>query len=414
MIRALSGTVLAKATVAIFNLLVIALAGRSMGAEGVGTISLIVLAITIIMLLNNLVGGGALTYLAPRHAPRRLLKPTYLWAVGTAFVALAVVGMFRLVPTGYEYHVVVLAFIQSIYSIHLNILLGKERLRTINWLSAAQVIILFGVFYALIRTHSAPGPMQYIVASYVAFAFTLLSSSVALFPFLRERGEQDQGLLKRLFMQGGFIQLANVFQLLNYRLSYYFIQRYTGLAPLGIYSVSTQLSEGSWMIPKSIGTVLYMKVSNEHDEQLRVRTTVALMHLAMLAGAAVLAVLWAIPDTTFQWIFGEEITGIPRIIQLLTPGIVFMSGAQALSHYFSGTGRNEQNSIASGIGLALTVVFAFLLIPRYGLRGAAVTASIAYTGLYAYQVFRFLSTTGCGVRAMIPRWSSLLLVLKKV
>lgn len=414
MIRALSGTVLAKATVAILNLLIIALAGRSMGAEGVGTITLIVLGITIIMLLNNLVGGGALTYLAPRHAVRSMLVPTYGWAFLTAGIALLVTRFLPLVPAGYEVHVCALAFIESLFSIHLNILLGKKRLKVFNWLTALQVVILFCVFYLLTALSDNPTPMDYVVASYAAFGATLLGSAIALSTHLKDKGRNEDQLLKKLITQGGFIQLANVFQLLNYRLSYYIIQHFSGIGPLGIYSVSSQLSEGSWMIPKSIGTILYMKVSNEESEERRSSVTIDLMHLSMLSAMVVLFVLWQIPDDMYRWAFGNEIIGIPDLVRTLSPGIVCMAGAQALSHYFSGIGRNAQNTLASGLGLVVTIGLALILIPRMGLEGAAIAASVAYSALYLYQLVAFKRISNVNLDRLIPDIPNIRRTLKEM
>ena len=221
-------------------------------------------------------------------------------------------------------------------------------------------------------------------------------------------GSDDGGnLLSKLFRQGGFIQMANIFQLMNYRLSYYVIQKFTGLAPLGVFSVGTQLSEGSWIVPKSIGTVLYMKVSNESDEAERTKLTIGLMHLSMIATLAVLAVIWTLPESFYQWVFGDGIVGVPKIIRYLSVGITAMAGSQALSHYFSGVARNEQNTIASGIGFILTLVFAFLLIPDYALTGAAITASIAYAGLFLYQLLSFVWISSASANELFPNIKSL-------
>ena len=82
MIRPVVGTIFTRVFVQAMNLLVIMLAGHALGAEGLGAISLIVLAITIVVLINNVVGGGALVYLAPRAPLARLLRTAYGWAIG--------------------------------------------------------------------------------------------------------------------------------------------------------------------------------------------------------------------------------------------------------------------------------------------------------------------------------------------
>ena len=79
-----------------------------------------------------------------------------------------------------------------------------------------------------------------------------------------------------------------------------------------------------------------------------------------------------------------------------------MAGAQALSHYFSGIGRNAQNSLASGLGLLVTIVLALILIPRMGLEGAAIAASVAYSSLYFYQLVAFTRISKVRMNRLIP------------
>jgi len=410
MIKALTGTVFSRGMIAVLNLLIIALAGRLLGAEAVGTISLIVLGITIIMLVNNFVGGGAITYLISKYAARTLIIPAYIWAVFTAVLGYGLVHLFDLVPSGFEVHVVTLAFIQSVYTVHLAILLGKQKLALYNVLSAIQVLLLFVVFAVLLHTQVEATISDYVTATYVAFLFTLISSFIAVSSFLKDPAINKESVLARMITQGGYIQLANVFQLLVYRFNYYLIQRFVGIAPLGVFSVGTQLAEGSWMIPKSIGTVLYMKVANEREERMRTLTTIGLMHLAWLAAGVVLLILWLIPNTGYQFIFGEEISGIPRVIRYLSPGILTMAGAQALSHYFSGVGANHHNTIASGIAMAITLMLGFTLIPEMGLSGAAITASVAYSCLFAYQLIAFKRHARVPLSELLPRTSSVQLI----
>ena len=410
MVKALTATVFSRGIVAVVNLLIIAFAGHSLGAEAVGTISLIVLGITIIMLINNFIGGGAITYLITHHVARVLIIPAYLWAVITAGIGYILVHYFKLIPIGFETDVVLLAFIQSLYTIHLAVLLGKEKLALYNILSAVQVLLLFTVFIVLIHTKAEATIQDYVSATYVAFLFTLLSSFIGMTPYLKDKDKGNGPVLSKMVKQGGFIQLANVFQLLVYRLNYYLIQRFVGIAPLGIFSVSTQLAEGSWMIPKSIGTVLYMKVANEKEAAIRKKTTIGLMHLAVIAAACVLAILWIVPNSGYQFIFGEEITGIPKVIRYLSPGIIAMAGAQAFSHYFSGIGANHQNTIASGIAMVITLVLGFWLIPKMGLSGAAITASIAYSCLFFYQLVAFKYHAQVPFSWLVPRSSSFSLI----
>jgi O-antigen/teichoic acid export membrane protein len=78
-----------------------------------------------------------------------------------------------------------------------------------------------------------------------------------------------RALLAEMSKFGAWVQLANLAQLMNYRLSYYFIEWYAGRQPLGIYELGTKLSEVVWIFPKSICLVQYARLANNQDRNMR-------------------------------------------------------------------------------------------------------------------------------------------------
>ncbi|MBK6541911.1 MAG: polysaccharide biosynthesis C-terminal domain-containing protein [Flavobacteriales bacterium] len=402
MIKPVIGSVLARVWTTLANLLVFMVAGHALGAEGLGAISLIVLGITLVQLLNNVVGGGALVHLMPRAPLGALLRPAYAWAVITVFVA-AAVSLLPLVPEGLALHVVILAFMQSLYSIHLNVLVGRKRFRAYNWIVAAHAALLLAMFLLLLRS---PGPrdvVSYVWASYVAFGATLLLSTLAIFLSPQPVTPQaEPGLLRRMVRQGLQIQSANAMQLLNYRLAYYLIEHFRGLAPLGVYSVATQLAEGAWLVPRSLGLVLYGSVSNEAAAARQRSLTLTVFKVAVISAAGAMIIALLLPDALFAWLFGKEVQGLRPILLVLAPGIVAMAASQAYSHYFSGVGANKHNAIGSGVGLMITAVFGVFMVSHHGLLGAAATASLAYGANAIYQGWVFNRLTGARLADLKP------------
>ena len=402
MIKPVIGSVLARVWTTLANLLVFMVAGHALGAEGLGAISLIVLGITLVQLLNNVVGGGALVHLMPRAPLGALLRPAYAWAVITAFVA-AAISFLPLVSEGLSLHVVILAFMQSLYSIHLNVLVGRKRFRAYNWIVAAHAALLLAMFVLLLRMSGHRDVVSYVWASYVAFGATLLLSTLAIFLSSQPATVQaEPGLLRRMVRQGLQIQSANVMQLLNYRLAYYLIEHFRGLAPLGVYSVATQLAEGAWLVPRSLGLVLYGSVSNEAAAARQRSLTLTVFKVAVISAAGAMIIALLLPDALFAWLFGKEVQGLRPILLVLAPGIVAMAASQAYSHYFSGVGANKHNAIGSGIGLMITVVFGIFLVSHHGLLGAAATASLAYGANAIYQGWIFNRLTGARLADLKP------------
>ncbi len=401
MIRPVAGTVLARVVITVLNLLLMVVGGHALGAEGLGAISLIVLAITIILLLNHLVGGSGLVYLVPRFGVYGLLVRSYGWAVFTALVAFSAQQLVPLVPTDLVIHVVALAFLQSLNSIHLNILVGRERIGLQNGILVVQAATQLVAFTILLRVGSTD-LLDYVWATYIAHGTTAIVSGYFTLRERHNRSGDPGSALQMLFRQGGLAQVANLMQLLNYRFAYYLIERYRDLATLGTFSVTTQLAEGTWLVPKSIGGVLYSKVSNLAEAERQRDVTLILYKTAVIVGASFCAVLLLIPSAFYSWIFGPEIRGLHPILLWMVPGLLAMSGSQVLSHYLSGTGRVHHNTVGSALGLLVTVPLGFALIPGYGLIGAAITSSVAYTASVAYQTVVFLRLTGTSWLELFP------------
>ena len=395
MLKQATSTVLARLFITGMNLLVMMLAGHALGAEGLGTIGLILLGITLVVLPANLIGGGAMVYLVPRVPLGKLLPPAYACAAVSAVAAYLLLRGFPLVPAGYEAHVCALAFMQAVYSAHFGVLLGRGRIAAHNGIN-----MLHGA--ALLRFRPVLGVLAYMYASYAAFGISAVVSASAMGTHAPLKHSTPVNVPRLLLRQGLWVQGANGLQLMNYRLAYWIVEHVLGRAALGLYSVGTQLAESAWIAPRSLGMVLVSRVSNL-DEVARQRDLTLLTAKAAIGVAlAVVLALALLPDAVFGVVFGGEITGLRPIVLLLAPGILSMSASQAFSHYFSGKGQNRHNLIGSGLGMFVTAGLGWWAVRHWGLKGAAITASLAYTTSVLYQWAVFSRRHGVPLRALWP------------
>lgn len=401
MLKQISGTVAARVFVTVMNLLVIVLAGHSLGADGLGTISLIVLGITLVLIPVNLMGGGALVQLAPHHRPFDLLKPTYAWAAVTVIACAVLLPGTRLVPRGYALHVCVLALMQAVYGAHLSILLGQQRIGKHNFIVATQAACLLIVFAWRLWPEGPVSAMAYVEASYASFGVSVLLSSAAV--QWRVDGSAPRDIIvPRLLRQGLLVQGANALQLVNYRFVYVLLERCLGRAELGVYSVANQLAEGAWIAPRSMGMVLLSRVSNLRERIHQRAITITTAKLAVGSAIVVMGMLILLPEVFFRKVFGPGVVGLRLPLFLLAPGILAMSASQAFSHYFSGSAQNQHNLAGSGLGFLVSIGLGLWLVPAWGLAGAAITASAAYTTAVVYQLIVFFRQTGGQWRDLLP------------
>jgi O-antigen/teichoic acid export membrane protein len=93
---------------------------------------------------------------------------------------------------------------------------------------------------------------------------------------------------------------------------------------------------------------------------------------------------WIIP----LW-YGEGFREASYILIILSGGIIPIAGALPISAYFAGKGLMKRNLMGSLIGMVLTLMFGFILIPDFGIVGAAWTSVISYTSTAIFYYYHF-------------------------
>ena len=367
---------------AIFNLLIAILVSRYVGAAGKGEQSIVLAMVAIITIFDNMVGGASIVFLASRLNRKNLFLASYLWTILVSVMTYFVLIFVPLVHESYILSVVLLSGISSFVSIHSSILLGKEKLKQFNLLSflvpGLTLLTLFlQFFFAWNLT-----PEAYVLALFVAYGCTFLTSILFVRNEWRpEESISNAGLMeafKSLLFYGFQNQLAHVFQLLSFRLSYFFLERYCGDAEVGIYSNAVSVIESIWMISTSISLWQYARIANSTNVSYTKRITEQLTKYGLLTAFLALVVLLMIPDAFFTWLFGKEFHQLNQLMLLLAPGIWVFNYALIIGHYFSGHGRYLVNAVASGVGLIVTFATAYYFIPSYKIFGAAMAASSSY------------------------------------
>ena len=376
------------------------------GAEGTGTIALIVLGLTILQVLSNFVGGSTLVYLTPQRDNFQLILLSYAWMLVSSGVGTIVLHLLQLIPDGYALFLFILSIIYNVYFIHISIMQGKEDIKLFNILQLTQALLLIVFLSTTLILHHWGGYDIHIRIYLFSFLCSYLVPCIISCFYIRRRirfgsFENAGKLFGEMVRLGCWTQLANLAQLLTYRVNYYFIQRFinTGKS-LGIYDLGNKISEAVWIIPKSICVVEYARIANCHDPEYTKRITLMLLKFVLAVVLVAVLVLWLLPASLFAWIFGPEFAGSKPVINSLLPGIVSLSCLSILSHYFAGHGKFHINAIGSFIGLAVTCLLGLTWLsaeaktdPVNALRVAGHISSIAYSSTFLYTLILFIART---------------------
>ncbi len=382
MIRNIINTFGTRLSSAIINLLVIILVSQYLGSFGKGQQGLIIASITYILVFSNIIGGSTLVYLLPRYGHSLLILPSYIWSVLMSLGFYLLLFITRLVELEFIIHICILSIMSSFISINSNVLIAKEKIKTANQIGIIQPIslIIFILFFFLVNSDASIH--SYIFSLYISFGITLLLSFVLI---LKHEGKISiQPItdyfkpITEMYKLGVLNQLSHVFQLLSFRMSFYWLAQIYSETEVGIYSIGTSLVESVWLISRSISLVQYARIANVNDKKYAQSLTLNLGKISLLISFILLLPFVFLPSTFYEFVFGNGFAEVSKVVRMLVPGVLFLNLNIIISHYFSGTGKYHINSISSFLGFVVALILFNWLIPAYGIIGAGLASSISY------------------------------------
>jgi O-antigen/teichoic acid export membrane protein len=401
-IKTITNTTFTIGVISVLNFVLITLVSNFLFKEGVTEMGLIVLGISFIVMINNLVGGSSLVYLASRESLFSLLVVSYSWAIVSSILMGGVLFIFDLVPREYVLWVILIGFLECVFSIHNQIYIGKEDMKTHNSLKLSHKIIqvlLFVIIGISIR--------NFVLSLVISYLILLIFSFYKIFQLNDSYQVKElKQIFKKAFKYGFQIQSSNIIQLINYRILYYFIKKYMGDA-LGIFIVAVQLAESLWIPSKALAIIQYGKVANEKKEENKKSLSLKFMKISFFATLVLTIILLLIPDSFILFVFGKSISGTKPIILALSIGVISISVAQSFSHYLSGKGLYFYLFRASVIGLVTLLISSAFLFTDYQLIGAGLATSLSYLASTLYLGKSFLKESNSKLKDFMIKKSEI-------
>jgi O-antigen/teichoic acid export membrane protein len=187
--------------------------------------------------------------------------------------------------------------------------------------------------------------------------------------------------------------VGRVANLLNWRLNVMVLSLVASVDVVGHFSVATKVAEAFRPLSQSLTFVLRPLIASLSVSQARARGVYLYRRVfalnLVLVGAMALA-----GGPLIVALFGAEFAPAIPAFQILLIGLAAHGGDGVLNGYNVGIGRPEFNSYTALIALVITVVGSLALVPSYGLIGAAITGSVAYSVKAVALTVLFLSSSG--------------------
>jgi O-antigen/teichoic acid export membrane protein len=200
--------------------------------------------------------------------------------------------------------------------------------------------------------------------------------------------------------------LAGGIQLLVLRADVILLSRLAGIDSVGVYLLGVSLSELSWYLPYALYNILFpqIAVGGAQSGSFVAQTARRMLPLVLLTSSLtyVAARQLVVP------IFGPRFADASLVCGLLIPGITAGALPYLWSSFLAGIDRPWLSTFASSANLVTNVVACILLIPRFGIAGAALASSISYVVGSAIMVSVFSKAAGVTIReTLVPTMSDL-------
>jgi len=383
---------------AFVQLLVVVLIARSLGPEGNGQYAMAILVPTMLANFLSLGVGPATVYFVSRKefpAGRAIAGNISLGillsfiGVGLTLPALAGWGiaLFPGVPIELLY--------LGLFAFPVLLLMGfmTTILQALEEFKAFNVVVLLPPFVSLGMVAVTLYVLDMgVYAAVTAYILGQLAGLVAVFWLLCYTRRNASGGLKHFKMfvvdrdynnavlkYGWKAHLSNIVTFINYRSDIFLVNFFLSPAVGGIYVIAVQLAEKLWIPSQALSTVLLPRMSGMSQDP-EARFNIArkgfwgiTVLTALLGAVSALALYWLIGP-----VFGDAYRGALLPFFWLLPGVVLWAGARVQANYLAALGKPEWNAYISVVVLIVNITGNIVLIPVYGVVGAAIATSVAY------------------------------------
>ena len=389
----------------IFNSVVAGIiVARWLGADGVGQLAVINVAVATIVLLGSFGLPSSNTYFIAQDQShfRAAAINSLIFALGTgALLALALSAIASIKPDWFGFvsrDLIRIAAVsipfQLITLIGLNILLAVGKIREFNLLDlAGQSFVLINAVVVLLLLKRG---LQWLV-TFNTLASILVAVVIAVLLIISARTlaqskwRADIALLRRMITYGLKFHVSILAGAIIIRADLLVVNHFRGAAEAGVYSVASQFALLLMLLPGVIATLLFPRVTSEQDA--RGETTCLVSRYTTLV--MFVCCLGAVPfSLVLPVLYGPAFADATKLLLILLPGVYLMGLESVLVQHFNALGLPRAIPLYWVVTLILNLVLVFALVPRYGAQGAAIASSISYALIFALVAVHFHTSTG--------------------
>ncbi len=187
----------------------------------------------------------------------------------------------------------------------------------------------------------------------------------------------DLNIIKEQIKFGTRFFLGGLFSQANRRLDTFLVNFFVGTYGLGIYGVAVNLTEMILNVSNIFGRVIFSSSAVSKDKE-NIKLTTSGIRQNLFFMIMISIVLGIFLKHIILFLYSKEFISAIKPALVLLPGIVALGLSNVIGYSLTGYGKPEEITKAAGIAFIFTVILDLVLIPKYGINGAALASTLAY------------------------------------
>lgn len=389
MLKKIIFTFQANFIVAVLTLIITIVTTNFLGASGKGYLSIISTYLSIIQLITGIIGPGTLPFLLRNHRYSSIFILAILWSI-----VISLVSSFLLNSVGLLSNEIIIVFFLNAFSASV-FLLNARMLISHNKIKFYNAIIIFqpSVILAFLFCFGANNfnTVHFFYIQFVSYFIGVFISSIILknLIFKRVNFLELKLLISESFTLGSFNQLSSFTQLLNYRFSFFLLEKFSGLKSVGIFSIILSFANVIWLFATTVGNLIGDEMNKTtNNRQSGAKLIDKYLKFSLVATLVFLILASITPVNLYVYILGIDFEGIKYYLFIFSPAIFIFSIAKVLAFYFSSLGKVKINFLASVLGLIPTGL-GFWFIKNFDLNGVIISTTLSFLASTLFLIYQF-------------------------
>lgn len=378
---------------------------RILGPGQYGDYAFVLSVLGLLMIFaNSGVTVGAKKYLPEKNRPQSWQSDVFGFYMRVSLLLVTLVGLPVLLLSFFDFF----GFVEERLVLYLQLMVVILLLKQVYWFSKnalqgmgyerySEPIRIFqrGSFACLALGlaylgYGVPGVLTgYILSLVLAIlATTAYLSKIVDF---RSIARSHATLPRRQMITFNLVNVLLMFLMETlYNFDIILLRLFAGETPTGYYKAALVVAQLMLLLPSTLQSLLLHSSSNywSGDERDKIETVGTLSTRVTLVTSFLMAAgLIVLVDDFMPLYFGSEFTAAVSPVLLLLPGVIGLAMARPISAIVKGSGRLRVLVYATGGAATINVVLNLLLIPLYGMVGAAVATSVGYGSMAVFATF---------------------------